>query len=57
MLIRAQEMSRYVEEGVLDAGITGNDWTLDNGSDVVVVAEFSIRKDDESLPLGTGGSE
>lgn len=44
MLIRAQEMSRYVEEGVLDAGITGNDWTLDNGSDVVVVAEFLYSK-------------
>jgi len=39
-LIRAQEMSRYVEEGVLDCGITGEDWILENGSDVVRVAEL-----------------
>lgn len=44
MLIRAQEMSRYVEEGVLDAGITGNDWILDNHSDVVAVADLVYSK-------------
>lgn len=44
MLIRAQEMSRYIEEGVLDAGITGNDWILDNNSDVVVVADLLYSK-------------
>lgn len=44
MLIRAQEMSRYVEEGVLDAGITGNDWILDNNSNVVVVADLLYSK-------------
>jgi ATP phosphoribosyltransferase len=44
MLIRAQEMSRYVEEGVLDAGITGNDWILDNHSDVVAVTDLCYSK-------------
>lgn len=44
MLIRAQEMSRYVEEGVLDAGITGNDWIMDNHSDVVAVADLVYSK-------------
>ncbi len=40
VLIRAQEMSRYVEEGVLDCGITGEDWILENDSDVVRVEEL-----------------
>ena len=44
VLLRAQEMSRYVEAGALDAGITGNDWILENGSDVVKVAELSYSK-------------
>lgn len=44
MLIRAQEMSRYIEEGVLDVGITGNDWILDNYSDVVFVADLIYSK-------------
>jgi ATP phosphoribosyltransferase len=44
MLIRAQEMSRYVEEGVLDVGITGNDWVLDNHSDVVDVVDLVYSK-------------
>lgn len=44
MLIRAQEMSRYVEEGVLDVGITGNDWILDNHSDVIAVADLVYSK-------------
>lgn len=44
MLIRAQEMSRYVEEGVIDAGITGNDWILDNHSDIQVVADLVYSK-------------
>ncbi len=30
MLVRAQEMARYVEKGALDAGLTGNDWVLEN---------------------------
>ncbi|MGQ9630549.1 MAG: ATP phosphoribosyltransferase [bacterium] len=43
-LIRAQEMSIYVEKGVLDAGLTGLDWVLENGSDVVVVADLVYSK-------------
>ena len=44
VLLRAQEMSRYVEAGALDGGITGNDWILENGSDVVKVADLSYSK-------------
>lgn len=44
MLIRAQEMSRYVEEGVLDCGLTGHDWIVENGSDVEEVAELIYGK-------------
>lgn len=43
-LIRAQEISRYVEHGMLDAGITGHDWILENGSDVVEIAELIYAK-------------
>ncbi len=43
-LVRAQEMSRYVEEGVLDAGLTGRDWILENGSDVVTVCDLVYSK-------------
>ena len=43
-LILAQEISRYVELGVLDAGITGYDWIYENGSDVVEVAELLYAK-------------
>ena len=43
-LIRAQEISRYVELGVLDAGITGYDWIIENESDVVEVAELLYSK-------------
>ncbi|MDR3155141.1 MAG: ATP phosphoribosyltransferase [Deltaproteobacteria bacterium] len=41
---RAQEISRYVADGVLDAGITGRDWRLENGSDVEVVEELVYSK-------------
>ena len=34
MLVRAQEMARYVEHGALDAGLTGIDWVVENGLDV-----------------------
>lgn len=44
MLVRAQEMSRYVEDGVLDVGLTGNDWVLENESDVVEVADLVYGK-------------
>ncbi len=40
MLIRAQEMARYVEDGILDAGLTGRDWIEENGSDVVALADL-----------------
>ncbi len=43
-LIRAQEISRYVEHGMLDAGITGHDWILENESDVVEVADLIYAK-------------
>ncbi|HDL77580.1 MAG TPA: ATP phosphoribosyltransferase [Lentisphaerae bacterium] len=43
-LIRAQEISRYVESGLLDAGITGYDWIVENDSDVVEVAELVYAK-------------
>lgn len=43
-LIRAQEISRYVELGVLDAGITGYDWIYENNSDVHEVAELLYAK-------------
>jgi ATP phosphoribosyltransferase len=44
VLIRAQEMSRYVEDGVLDCGITGHDWILENGSKVQTVSELVYAK-------------
>lgn len=44
MLLRAQEMSRYVEAGTLDCGITGNDWILENRSSVERVAELVYAK-------------
>lgn len=43
-LIRAQEISRYVELGMLDAGITGHDWIVENRSEVVEVAELLYAK-------------
>jgi ATP phosphoribosyltransferase len=43
-LIRAQEISRYVEHGYLDAGLTGADWIAENDSDVQVVAEIAYSK-------------
>jgi ATP phosphoribosyltransferase len=43
-LIRAQEISRYVENGHLDAGMTGHDWIIENGSDVHEVTELVYSK-------------
>ena len=43
-MIRAQEISRYVEHGYLDCGITGHDWIQENGSDVHEVGEFLFAK-------------
>ncbi len=44
LLIRAQEMARYVDDGVLDAGLTGKDWILEQGADVREIAELNYAK-------------
>ncbi len=44
VMLRAQEMSRYVEDGVLDVGITGYDWIMENGSDVVEICQLPYSK-------------
>lgn len=44
LLIRAQEMARYVDDGVLDAGLTGKDWILEQEADVYEVAELNYAK-------------
>jgi len=44
MLIRAQEMARYVEDGVLDAGLTGRDWVQENDAQVETVADLIYAK-------------
>lgn len=44
LLIRAQEMARYVEHGVLDAGLTGRDWVMESGLSVVPIADLVYAK-------------
>jgi len=44
LLIRAQEMARYVEQGILDAGITGHDWVLETQADVIEICEMVFSK-------------
>ena len=44
MMVRAQEMARYVESGALDAGLTGKDWILETGADVEEIAELVYSK-------------
>ena len=44
LLIRAQEMARYVADGALDAGLTGHDWIMETGADVREVAELVFSK-------------
>ncbi len=44
MLVRAQEMARYVQDGVFDAGITGKDWIIETDSEVVPVADLIYSK-------------
>lgn len=44
MLIRAQEMARYVENGILDVGLTGRDWVEENAADVEAVADLIYAK-------------
>jgi len=48
VMLRAQEMSRYIEDGVIDAGITGYDWIMENGSDVVEVCELAYSKSSDN---------
>jgi ATP phosphoribosyltransferase len=48
-ICRAQEMSRYVENGTLDAGLTGKDWTEENESDVVVVDNLVYSKVSQNM--------
>jgi ATP phosphoribosyltransferase len=44
MMVRAQEMARYVESGALDAGLTGKDWVMESGADVEEIAELVYSK-------------
>jgi ATP phosphoribosyltransferase len=44
LLVRAQEMARYVESGALDAGITGHDWVVETNAQVAELAEFVYAK-------------
>jgi ATP phosphoribosyltransferase len=44
ILIRTQEMARYVQDGIMDAGLTGYDWILENRAEVVEVAELVFSK-------------
>lgn len=44
ILVRAQEVARYIEEGILDAGLTGKDWIEENGADVVEVTDLIYAK-------------
>src|SRR5438067_516287 len=44
MLIRAQEIARYLEDGILDAGLTGRDWIQENEADIVPVADLVYAK-------------
>src|ERR1700722_6745964 len=44
MMVRAQEMARYVESGALEAGLTGKDWIMGSGADVEEIAELVYSK-------------
>ncbi|MDH7482141.1 MAG: ATP phosphoribosyltransferase [Armatimonadota bacterium] len=44
LLVRPQEIPRYVQDGILDVGLTGYDWVVDNGADVVEVEDLSYNK-------------
>src|ERR1051326_3601604 len=47
MLIRAQEMARYVAHGALDCGLTGKDWVVESGLDLVSAAELVYARSEE----------
>jgi ATP phosphoribosyltransferase len=44
IMVRAQEMARYVDNGIFDVGLTGKDWILEQNADVVEVAELRYVK-------------
>ena len=44
LLIRAQEIPRYVEKGIIDIGLTGLDWTIENNADVITVGKLIYAK-------------
>lgn len=48
ILIRAQEVARYIEEGILDAGLTGKDWIEENEADVIEVTDLIYAKASQS---------
>ena len=57
MLVRAQEMARYVETGALDAGITGRDWVLETGAEVQEIGGTAVRQAKPGAgALGSGGA-
>jgi len=49
MLIRSQEMARYVEDAVLDCGLCGHDWVVENNADVTEVAELNYSKASDTM--------
>ena len=53
-ICRAQEMSRYVESGTLDAGLTGKDWIAENESDVHVVCDLVYSRSENKLGQPAG---
>jgi len=58
MMIRAQEMARYIEDGVLDAGLTGRDWIEESEARVQTVRGFDLRQAElRQSSLGAGGAE
>ena len=56
MLIRAQEMARYVDHGALDAGLTGNDWVLENRPEVKYVTSLTYSKHSRTRYAGCSPS-
>ena len=61
LLLRPQEIPRYIEAGILDAGLTGKDWIVDNGCDLVEVAKLNYSKRTRSpvrvVLAGANGSD
>ncbi len=53
MLIRAQEMARYVDHGVLDAGLTGIDWVVESGLDVTSVTTLTMPSRADARSAGS----